>query len=181
MTEKDKSRLLERLDYLQGKMEHACDDPQFLKELSREYKSITKQLFPKTKEYELPAKKVKESRQQALEKIKEILDKGEVEEQFKNKSGDYYSNDKFIVSYNVNYSGFPHEVSIDLDNSFSNVRCIKVRRSLVSEQELDAFRSIEYALIKEGLSLIKNKEQKIEFFNKYAKPYNEKIKNEHGK
>ncbi len=27
MTEKDKSRLLERLDYLQGKMEQSCDEP----------------------------------------------------------------------------------------------------------------------------------------------------------
>jgi len=44
----ENKQLYERLDYLQGAMEKNCDNPQFLKHLKREYKDITKQLFPKT-------------------------------------------------------------------------------------------------------------------------------------
>ena len=176
----ENKHLYERLDYLQGKMEQSCDDPQFLKELSREYKAITKQLFPKTKEHELPSKKVKESRQKALEQIKIHLDSEDIEGQFKDKNGNYYCSDKFIVSWNTNYNGFPHEVSIDKCESMytgmTGAKCIVARRRLFSERQLKAYNSFERALVDQGLKLCATKTEKQEFFNKYAVAYNNRLK-----
>lgn len=179
MTE-NKQLLYERLCYLQGAMETNCDDPQFLKQLGREYKAITKQLFPPTKENELPAQKVKDSRQKALEQIKIYLDSEDIEGQFENKSGEYYSSDKFIVSWSTNYKGFPYQISIDKVESFysnmSGAKCIVARRSVLSEKQLKAYGSFERALVEEGLKLCDNKVEKKEFFNKYAIAYNNRLK-----
>lgn len=177
----NKAAQLKRLERIAEMMENFCDDPSTLRELSKEYKAISKGLFPKEKsEHQYSPKQIKESRENALSEIKDILDKGDVQNQFGNRSGRYHSNEKFIVSWKVNYNGFPHEVSIDLVDkfysSYSGAKCIKARRSLFSEKQLEAYPSIEYALIKEGLKLCPNKKEKIEFFGKYAKPYNENIK-----
>lgn len=177
---KENQHLYDRLIKLADLMEQNCDDPQFLKELNREYKSITKILFPKTKEYEMSAKKVKESRQKALEQIKQYLDSEDIEGQFTNKSGNYYSSNKFIVSWNVNYKGFPHEVSIDKCESMytgmTGAKCIVSRRSLVSEKQLKAYGSFERALVDQGLKLCSNREEKKQFFDKYAVAYNNRLK-----
>lgn len=178
--EQNNKHLYERLDTLQGLMERNCDDPQFLKQLGREYRSITKQLFPKTKENELSSKVIKESRKKALEQIKFFLDSEDIEGQFENKNGDYYSSNKFIVSWSCNYNGFPHEISIDMVDSFytsySGAKCIVARRSLVSEKQLKAYNSFERALVEQGLKLCATKNEKKEFFDKYAIAYNNKLK-----
>lgn len=179
----NKQQQLERLVKIADLMETFADDPQTLKELSKEYKQIVKSL-PKSKEekkYKYTSKQIKDSREEALKVIEDILDKGDVNEQFKDRGRDYYSKDKFIVSWKVNHNDFPYEVSIDLTDSFyseySGAKCIKARRSLFSEQQLEAYGNIEYGLIKEGLKLCSGRDKKEQFFNKYAKPYNEKIKN----
>jgi len=111
----DKQKQLERLVKLADLMEQHVDDPQFLKELSKEYKAISKDLFPKKKsEHAWTSRQIKESREEALKTIKSILDKGEIKEQFE----DYHSEDKFLVSWKVNHNGFPHEISIDLVDAF---------------------------------------------------------------
>ena len=180
MGNKDNQHLYDRLIKLADLMESNADDPQFLKELNREYKVISKQLFPKNKEHELPAKKVKESREKALEQIKQYLNSEDIEGQFEDKNGDYYSSDKFIVSWSVNYQGFPHEMSIDKVDGFytvySGAKCIVVRRSLVSEKQLKAYGSFERALVDQGLKLCRNKEEKKQFFDKYAVAYNNRLK-----
>lgn len=176
----NKDYLHNRLIKLADLMEQNCDDPQFLKELSKEYKSISNQLFPKTKEKEMPAKKVKESRQKALEQVKTYLNSEDIEGQFENINGDYYSNDKFLVSWFTNYNGFPHEVTIDKVDEFyksmSGAKCIVARRSLVSEEQLKTYGSFERALVAEGLKLCSSKQEKKEFFDKYAVVYNNRLK-----
>jgi hypothetical protein len=178
---KDKDYLHNRLIKLADLMEANCDDPQFLKELNKEYKIIAKELFPKEKNKNgYTAKQIKESRKKALEQIKTYLDAEDIEGQFDDRKGDYYSNDKFIISYLCNHNGFPHEISIDKTDSFytsfSGAKCIKARRSLVSEKQLNAFRSFERALVEEGFKLCATKEKKKQFFEKYAVAYNNRLK-----
>lgn len=176
----DNKYLYERLDTLQGLMERNADNPQFLKQLNREYKNITKQLFPKTKEHEISSKVIKESRNKALEQIKNYLDVDDIEGQFDSRDDDYYSLNKFIVSWNCNYNGFPHEISIDIVDSFykaySGAKCIVARRSLVSEKQLKAYGSFERALVEQGLKLCATQNEKKEFFDKYAVAYNNRLK-----
>lgn len=172
----------DRLVKLVDLMEQHSDDPRFLKELKKEYNAITKELFPKKKsEHGYSAKQIKESRQKAFEKIKEYLDKDNVEEQFSNLSGDYHSKDKFILSYLTNFKGFPYELTIDKVDGFyqdySGFKCIKARRSLVSETQLKGFHSFERALVEEGLKLAPSRK---EFFDKYAVAYNNKIRQRDG-
>jgi hypothetical protein len=180
MENKENQHLYDRLIKLADLMESNADDPQFLKQLNREYKAISKQLFPKTKEHELPAYKIKETREKALKRIKEYLEVEDVERQFEDRNGDYYSNDKFIVAWAVNYKGFPYQMSIDkVDDFYSKVsgaRCIVARRSLISETQLKAYSSFERALVEEGLKLCRNKEEKKQFFDKYAVAYNNRLK-----
>lgn len=168
--------LYERLIKLADLMESNCDDPQFLKELNKEYKSITKILFPAKNENAYPSKQIKESRQKALEQIKVYLDSDNIENQFLDRNGDYYSNNKFIVSWICNYNNFPHEVSIDKVDSFRGTACITARRSLFSEKQLKAFSTFERALVTEGLKLCATKTEKKEFFDKYAVAYNNRLK-----
>lgn len=123
-------------------------------------------------------KEVIESRKNALLKIKDMLSAENVESQFDGKSGDYYSSDKFIVTWIGNWNGIPSEFSIDktdsLFSSFGN-KAIKVTRSLVHEKQLKAYSSIERALIEVGLELSPKAEKK-DFFLKYAVSYNERLK-----
>ena len=149
-----------------------------MKELSREYKAISKILFPPEKSKNgYTTKEIKESRAKALETIKNYLDSDNIEQQFENISGDYYSNEKFIVSWLCNHNGFPHEVTIDkVDLSYSGAKCILARRSLFSEAQLKSYHSFERALVEQGLKLCATKEIKTEFFNKYAVAYNDRLK-----
>lgn len=131
---------------------------------------------------EFTAKQIRESKQKALEKIKEILNNeidGFIDELFTERDGDYYSSDKFIITYNSNYKGIPSEFSIDKTDSFyavySGYKAIYATRSLFHEKQIKGYSSIERALIDVGLKLC-NKEEKENFFNKYATRYNEKLK-----
>lgn len=124
--------------------------------------------------------KINQSRIKALEKIKEILSKENVDEQFKDVSGGYYSKDKFIVSWFGNWNGSAVEYSIDKVDSFTSAvlstKAIYVRRNLFSEKQLSGYHSIERALIENGIKLCSTKNDKITFFNRFAKPYNERLK-----
>lgn len=171
----------ERLIKLADLMEQNADDPKFLKELNREYKAIARELYPVRKcSNAYTAKQIKESWQKALEQIKIYLDTDNIEEQFNDRNGNYYSNDKFLVSWVCNYKGFPHEVSIDKCDSFyfsySGAKCIVARRSLVSEKQLKAYSSFERAFIEQGLKLCATKTEKKGFFDKYAERYNKRIR-----
>jgi hypothetical protein len=176
------SNLSERLVKVADLMEQYADDPKTLKELTKEYKQISNTLYPKTSEHCLPAKEIKKSRKEALEKIKQYLDNEDIEGQFDDRSGDYYNSEKFLVSWNCNHNGFPHEISIDkvdsLYRGMSGAKCIVARRSLVSEEQLTAYSSFERALIDQGLKLYAAREEKKQFFEKYAVKYNERIINE---
>lgn len=122
--------------------------------------------------------KVKESKREALEKIKNFLDCEEVDAQFSDRSGSYHSSDKFIVSWTGNYNGMAHEFSIDKTDSFyasySGYRAIYARRTLFSEKQIAGYTSIERALIEVGLKLCQKSEKK-EFFEKYGVRYNLRI------
>ncbi len=126
--------------------------------------------------------KIKKSKQEALDKITAFLDAPDVEAQFDKISGDYHSKDKFIVTWNDNWKGIPSEFAIDKCDSFyssySGSKAILATRSLFHEKQLKAYPSIEHALIDVAITkLISKKEDKVTFFNKYAVPFNERIKN----
>lgn len=127
-------------------------------------------------------KQTKKSKLKALEKIKEILNNeidGFIDELFIERDGDYYSKDKFIITYNSNYKGIPSEFSIDKTDNFyaaySGYKAIYATRSLFHEKQITGYSSIERALIDVGLKLCSKEEKEI-FFNKYAIRYNEKLK-----
>lgn len=121
---------------------------------------------------------IKKSKQEALQKIKQYLDAEDVEAQFEKRSGDYYSSEKFIVSWKANHHGMPSEKSIDKCDSFyqsySGAKAIYASRSLFHEKQLQAYSSIERALIDVGLKLCPKAEKKS-FFDKYATKYNNRL------
>lgn len=128
---------------------------------------------------EFTTKQIKESKKAALEKIKQFLDAENVDTQFADRTGAYYSNDKFIVTWNASWNGVPSEFAIDKCDSFytaySGYKAIYVTRSLFHEKQLKGYHSIERALIDVGLKLCNKKEKKA-FFEKYAIKYNAKLK-----
>lgn len=130
----------------------------------------------------IDSKEVSESRAKALARIKEILNKGtgNVDVQFTDRSGDYYSSDKFIVTWTGNYKGMPSEFGVDKTDAFyeaysGGIKAISVTRGLLHEKQLKSYRSIELALIDAGMKLCSGREEKVTFFEKYAEPYNERI------
>jgi len=124
-------------------------------------------------------KEIKESKRKALEKIKEYLRVNDVDAQFESRSGDYYSNDKFIVTWNANYRGMLCEFGIDKVDAvyatISGAKAIFSVRNLFMEKQLKLFGSIERALIVVGLNLCPKKDKK-EFFETFAVAYNLKLK-----
>lgn len=133
------------------------------------------------KSYLFKAEEVKESRAKALVQIVEILDKGDVDNQFKDRDGRYHSSNKFIVSWIGNWNGIPSEFSVDKNDawyeSFSGYGCVYAVRSLIHEKQLGGYKTIEQGLLVVGLKLCTTREKKIEFFEKYVKSYNERVKN----
>lgn len=125
------------------------------------------------------AKEIRDSRMKALEEIKKFLDVEDVEEQFKDRSGRYYSADKFIVTWNSNYRGMAAQSGIDKTDDFyssmSRYKAIKVTRGLFHEKQLKGYASIERALIEVGMELSPKGEKKA-FYDKYATKYNERLK-----
>lgn len=128
---------------------------------------------------EFKAKEVKESKRTALEKIKKFLDAENVDLQFSDVSGEYYSNEKFIITWNANYKGIPSEFGIDKCDSFyssySGYKAIYVTRGLFHEKQLKGFHSIERALLEVGMKLC-SKDEKKSFYEKYATKYNERLR-----
>lgn len=128
----------------------------------------------------IDAKTVKESRLSALHKIISILDKGDIESQFANVSGNYYSKDKFIVTWNGNYNGMASEYKIEKCDEFysmySGAKAIYGVAGLFHEKQIKSYPSIEMALIDVGLKLCPNRKEMQLFFAKYAQPYNDKLK-----
>lgn len=124
-------------------------------------------------------KEIKESKRKALEKIKELLRVDDVDAQFAKRSGDYYSNEKFIVTWNANYQGMLCEYGIDkCDQAYaaiSGYKAIYVVRNLFLEKQIKGFSSIERALLEVGLKLCSKKE-KQDFFDTFAVTYNLKQK-----
>ena len=127
------------------------------------------------------AEEIKESKKAALKKIKQFLEAENVDSQFNDRSGEYYSSDKFIVTWNANYKGILSEFSIDKCDSFyasySGYKAIYVTRSFFHEKQLGGYHSIERALIEVGMKLC-SKEEKKDFFEKYATKYNARLQNE---
>jgi hypothetical protein len=122
-----------------------------------------------------------DSKREAFEKVKKFLDAEDVDAQFSDRTGAYYSSDKFIITWKGNYKEMAAEYGIDKTDAFyasySGFKAIKVCRNLFYEKQLKGFPSIERALIEVGLTFCITAEEKEEFFNKYAVRYNEKIKN----
>lgn len=130
---------------------------------------------------EFTAKQIKESKKTALEKIKQFLEAEDVDTQFANRTGEYHSSDKFIVTWNDKWKGILCEFSIDkcdsFYSSFSGYKAIYVTRSLFHEKQLAGYHSIERALIEVGMKLC-SKDEKKAFFEKYATKYNARLQKE---
>lgn len=124
-------------------------------------------------------KEIKESKQKAFEKIKEFLRVNDVDGQFAGRSGDYYSNEKFIVTWNANYKGMLCEYGIDKCDAayaaISGYKAIYAVRNLFLEEQIKGYSSIERALLEVGLKLCPKKERQ-DFFDTFAVTYNLKQK-----
>jgi len=118
------------------------------------------------------------SRKDALGKVIEFLSVDDVENQFAGRDNSYYSRDKFVIVWKANKSGFACEERLDLCDSsyaiFSGMKCCHVSVGLFHEKMIKGFETIEHGLIEIGL-LLSPKEEKHRFFDKYAKPYNQKV------
>jgi hypothetical protein len=129
---------------------------------------------------EYTSKQISESRKQALDKIREILDKGNPDELFSDNNGDYYSKDRFLLVWKGNYKGMPSEMRIDKTDAFyanySGYKAIYASVGLFHEKQLKGYSSIERAFIDVGLDLCRTKKDKRGFYEKYTIPYNNKIK-----
>lgn len=127
-------------------------------------------------------KEIKESKRKALEKIMEFLRVNDVDGQFAKRSGDYYSNEKFIVTWNANYQGMLCEFGIDKCDAgyeaLSGYKAIYSVRNLFLEKQIKGFSSIERALLEVGLILCHKKEKK-HFFDTFVATYNLKQKIKH--
>ncbi len=179
----DKKKAAEDLIRIADQME-MCDNPWIKKELKRDYAIALKRVGITNKKGNVKGnngfskEKLLNSKSEALEKIKTILDNApaSIEEINSNTSG----KNVFIISMIVNHKGMPMEVNLEHCDSFygsySGYACIKARKSLFSEEQLKGYPTVEYGLISFGMDLIRDKEEKAAFFNKYAAPYNERIK-----
>lgn len=129
---------------------------------------------------EFTAQEIRESKAKALSQILLYLEASDVDGQFTDRNGSYYSKDKFLVTWNANWKGIPSEFGLDKTDSFygsySGYKCIYATRSLLHEKQLGGYVTIERGLIEVGMKLCRTKEDKINFFKKYGAPYNEKLK-----
>lgn len=128
---------------------------------------------------EFSAKEISDSRAKALIQVKEYLDKIEYwEEELPKKQ--WGTVEHIAVSYLANYRGMKCEINLEIPDHFAGSMtgnaCYKARKSLVLQQHLQGYGSIERGLIKYGLAICKGREEKKAFFEKYAVAYNERLK-----
>ncbi|CAH7396194.1 conserved hypothetical protein [Vibrio chagasii] len=123
---------------------------------------------------------VRKSRLDALGKIKQLLDVPDIEGQFTDKNGSYHSSEKFIVSWLGNANGFGCEFQLekcdDMYRTMSGYVCVHGYASLIQQKQISGYQSFELGLIQVGLKLCSGNKQKMDFFNRYAVPYNERVK-----
>lgn len=120
---------------------------------------------------------VRDSRADTLQRIKTILDAGNVECQFESipEGGKIIS---FLGNHFGNASEFIIEKSDKLFASKTGCKAKYLVRSRIHEKQITAYQSVEHALIEIGLKLCINGENG-HFYTKYAAPYNERFKNQH--
>ncbi len=164
-----------------------CEDPKQKKVLSQLYKlalirtGITDKKGNAKNAGAFSKTKIAESKAAALQKIKTILDGApETITELEKNDGNQFSPKVFIISMLANHKGMPMEVNLEhCDNfykSFSGHACIKTRKSLFYQKQLKGYPSIEFGLIQFGLDLIKDQKEKEDFWQKYAAPYNQRMK-----
>ncbi|MDK9790067.1 hypothetical protein [Vibrio sp. D431a] len=123
---------------------------------------------------------VTSNRKAALEKIKEILRVGDVEAQFQHRCRDYHSSEKFIVTWVANWQGYAAEYKLSLTENMyrvmSGYECIYGVANLFNEHQFSGYQSVERGLLEVGLKLCANKSQKNDFFEEFAVPYNNRLK-----
>lgn len=122
---------------------------------------------------------IRESRDRALTEIEKFLVSEDVNGQFDSRSGDYYSKDKFIVTWKANHLGYAAEHGIHKVDSFysaySGNKAIWANVGLFHEKQIKGYSSIWRALIDVGLELSLPKNKKS-FYDKYVPRYNEWVK-----
>lgn len=122
------------------------------------------------------------SRKNALDEIRKILDKGNVDLQFKDRKGGYNSSDKFLITWIGQYNGMPSQFGIDIcdewEMKLSGSKAIYATRSLLHEEQLGGYSTIERALLEIGLKLCPGKKEYMEFARQYIIPFNERIRQE---
>ena|SRR3990167_2977889 len=154
------------------------DNPAFMRELKRDYRMAMKNAnigANKDKSLMWSAKEIAESRNSALAKATEYLDN--IQHWAVELPKQQFGQAEYIVlSVKTNYSGMACETNLEI-GSFM-YPCYKARKSLVMQKQLASYTCVEQGLIKFALELCKTREEKISFFNKYALPYNERVKKE---
>lgn len=118
------------------------------------------------------------SRKEVLAQVIKFLSVEDIENQFAKRDNGFYSNEKFLVVWKGNKNNLPCENRLDLcDNVYatiSGLKCCYVSVGLFHEKQIKGFPAIERGLIEIGL-LLSDKKDKAAFFDKYAKPYNQKM------
>ncbi len=163
-----------------------CEDPAQKKMLSKLYKlalirtGITDKKGNAKNAGAFSKTKIAESKADALQKIKTILDGApDAITEIQKNAGSEFSPKVFIISMLANHNGMPMEVNLEhCDNfykSYSGYACIKTRKSLFYQKQLKGYPSIEFGIIQFGMDLIKDQQEKEDFWRKYAAPYNQRI------
>ncbi len=122
---------------------------------------------------------IRKSRAAALEKVTEILEKGDIDAQFADRNGDYYSKDKFLVVWSGNHQGMAAEFSLCKTDSvykgMTGYAAIYTTQGLFHQHQFKGWPSIEAALIETGIGLCPTRKAKQAFWQRFAKPYNDRL------
>lgn len=162
-------------------MEAAEPGSAFARELNRDYKANLEVVFPKSerkKNSTLHSEgAIKKSKDECYTKIVAALDDLAAWEL---KMGSLYIGQMGHIefSYLVNYNSMAFEMQFMIPDAFyrnyAGCQAIKNRVNLFSVKQLEAYRSLEYGLIRFALDMIRGERRKW-FWNKYAIPYNKRI------
>lgn len=127
----------------------------------------------------LADKQIKESRNQALNKIIELLSSENIESQFEGLSGDFYSKDKFIVTWLGHWNHIPAEYSLNKTDSFyksySGYAATYTTQGLFHHHQFAGYESVWRGLLEIGLKLSPSNISKKFFYEKYVLPYNTEL------